>query len=350
LPSDHPELPILTFFITVIFFRSAWKYRERAYRYHLLDTGHLTENLALALRSQGFRIGVDEDFHDEAINAALRLDATKEACLAMVPAWSGEAGSRGYDPPQPTALSADLTAASRVAAKEVEYPMIQEIQQSTAVTIRDPGVPLEMEKHLGIEPDISLEISEPEAWPEMTSYPQAVWARRSKRNFVPRPLAGDQFTAMVRILAADDSSYGAGQGLNSGSICVGFLAGHVEGLEPGFYLMGRSWTSVLLIRAGLFMGEMARICLDQEWLANAALHFLFLTNLSVLEATWGPRGYRYAMMAAGRLGQRIYLGATSMGLGCCGIGAFYDLEASRLLGLNEASRLLYLVAAGPVKK
>ena len=56
------------------------------------------------------------------------------------------------------------------------------------------------------------------------------------------------------------------------------------------------------------------------------------------------------MLTAGRLGQRIYLGATSLGLGCCGIGAFYDGEAATLLGLNQASAMLYLLAVGPVKR
>ncbi|UCF57391.1 MAG: SagB/ThcOx family dehydrogenase, partial [Deltaproteobacteria bacterium] len=42
------KVPILTFFLAAIFFRSAWKYRDRSYRYHLLDTGHLVENLVLA--------------------------------------------------------------------------------------------------------------------------------------------------------------------------------------------------------------------------------------------------------------------------------------------------------------
>ena len=37
-------------FITAIFFRSSWKYRKRAYRYHLLDTGHLLENVTSALK------------------------------------------------------------------------------------------------------------------------------------------------------------------------------------------------------------------------------------------------------------------------------------------------------------
>ena len=39
-----------------------------------------------------------------------------------------------------------------------------------------------------------------------------------------------------------------------------------------------------------------------------------------------------------------------MQLGCCGIGAFYDDEVAELLGLNEQSRLLYMVATGPIKK
>jgi nitroreductase len=104
-----------------------------------------------------------------------------------------------------------------------------------------------------------------------------------------------------------------------------------------------------MVTSGLFTDQMARICLDQAWLAGAAVHFLFMADLKVLDQMWGPRGYRYAMMTAGRLGQRVYLATTAMGLGCCGIGAFYDMEAANLLGLNKESRLLYLVAAGPVK-
>ena len=86
------------------------------------------------------------------------------------------------------------------------------------------------------------------------------------------------------------------------------------------------------------------------WLANSAIHFLFLSNLALLEGTWGQRGYRYAMMTAGRIGERIYVTSTSLGLGCCGIGAFYDNEASDLIGLNADSRLLYLVSVGKVKR
>lgn len=121
-------------------------------------------------------------------------------------------------------------------------------------------------------------------------------------------------------------------------------------MTPGFYLLDRRNGSFGLVRRGSFTAEMAHVCLGQQWLANCAIHFLFLSNLNLLEDTWGPRGYRHCMLTAGRLGQMIYLTATSMRIGCCGIGAFYDGEAQSLLGLNQHSRLLYLVAAGPVRK
>jgi hypothetical protein len=42
-------------------------------------------------------------------------------------------------------------------------------------------------------------------------------------------------------------------------------------------------------------------------------------------------------------------GTRAMGLDCCGIGGFYDNEVAELLKLNQESRLLYLVAVGPIK-
>jgi nitroreductase len=55
------------------------------------------------------------------------------------------------------------------------------------------------------------------------------------------------------------------------------------------------------------------------------------------------------MLTAGLMGERLYLAASALGLGCCGIGAFYDGEASRLLGINESSRVLYVVSLGILK-
>jgi SagB-type dehydrogenase family enzyme len=126
--------------------------------------------------------------------------------------------------------------------------------------------------------------------------------------------------------------------------------GHAEELSPGFYLLETSKRAFGQVTSGSFTQTAAHICFDQAWLAQTAVHFLFFSNPDLLDRTWGARGYRYAMLTAGRLGERLYLAATALGLGCCGIGAFYDREAAELLGLNPKSRLLYLVAVGDVKK
>jgi SagB-type dehydrogenase family enzyme len=129
----------------------------------------------------------------------------------------------------------------------------------------------------------------------------------------------------------------------------GFFAEKIEGLDSGLYLLNETDKKIGRIRQGRFMQTMARVCLDQEWLKNASIHFLLMTHLDELDNRWGARGYRYAMMQAGRIGQAIYLGATALGLGSCGIGALYDGEARETIGLNNDAALLYLVAVGPVK-
>ena len=80
----YTKTPMLTFFFSAIFFRSAWKYRERSYRYHLLDTGHVLENLILAFRALVLPFTFSYDFDDGGVNHLLGPDESKEVCLAMV--------------------------------------------------------------------------------------------------------------------------------------------------------------------------------------------------------------------------------------------------------------------------
>jgi hypothetical protein len=74
----------LSFVVTGTFFNSAWKYRERAFRYLLLDSGHLVENLNLALRAEGLFPRMDYDFEDDKISALLALDEEKEVPLVFI--------------------------------------------------------------------------------------------------------------------------------------------------------------------------------------------------------------------------------------------------------------------------
>jgi len=59
---------------------------------------------------------------------------------------------------------------------------------------------------------------------------------------------------------------------------------------------------------------MTDACFNQAWLKNTALHFVLMTNLEILDQDPGARGYRHAMISAGRLGHVLCLSATALGL------------------------------------
>jgi len=342
------EVPALTFFLSAIFFRSAWKYRDRSYRYHLLDTGHVIENLILALKSLVLPTIVSYDFNDDAANQFLSFDGTKEVSLAIAHII-GARSPQKEGAQEPVDLSEDCKKASRVAQKEIDYPRVREIHAAGAKVNSVEASGSEMIHDLGVSPETWEEISFSTRWPETRNHSESVLLRRSRRNYVAEPISQDCLTALLNSICTPEFEAAARLSEYASTVGTGFLLGSAEGRTSGFYLVDTSSPKLGIVKPGSLNEKMSRICLDQAWLANAAIHFLFMTNAEALDRRWGARGYRYAMMTAGRIGERLYLVATSLGLGCCGIGAFYDEEAAELLGLNNESRLLYLVAVGPVK-
>jgi SagB-type dehydrogenase family enzyme len=344
---SHSGLSSLVFFFSAIFFRSAWKYRERSYRYHLLDTGHVIENLFLASRAMDLLLRLSFDFDDREANQFLGLDDSREVCLAVAKVAGDDRLAEAQSATLPPNLPQEIQQASRVASRETGYPLIREMHWAGLERVGGTTPGMDMTKEIGLRPRQWAKIAPFAIRPESTHFTEAVFGRRSRRNFVQKAMRADDARVLLQLLInttdSASSHYGA-------SICTGFISKGVDGIVDGFHLLNTGTEAFGLVSHDVPMEAMASICLDQLWLANAGIHFLFMTNLQALDRTWGGRGYRYAMMTAGRMGERLYLAAESLGLGCCGIGAFYDNEAARSLALNRDSRLLYLVAVGQVKK
>ena len=72
------------FIWTAVFARSAWKYRERAYRYIYLDAGHMAAQLSLAAVAQGLGCCPIAAFYDNEVNALLSLDGETEGAVYMM--------------------------------------------------------------------------------------------------------------------------------------------------------------------------------------------------------------------------------------------------------------------------
>ena len=342
------KLPALTFIFTAIFFRSSWKYRDRAYRYHLLDTGHVIENLGLALKAVKLQFNFSYKFNDKAMNHLLGLEDEKEACLALV-RIPGPDNVTDSDMRDIEALPRDILKASMVSKKEIDYPVIHEIHRAGYMSeARDDPAP-DIRESPALIPEMWHNLPGSLSGIEKLEYPECLFKRRSSRNFVDMPMSKDSFFSLLESLCIDENNMPKDT-IQHQLLTVGFLAGNIESIDPGLYVLDAVKKRFGMITAGKFIGKMTGACLDQDWLGNAGVHFLFISDLNLIDRTHGPRGYRYAMMTAGRQGQRIYIASTALGLGCCGIGAIYDEEAAGLIGLNRDSRLLYLVAAGKVKR
>ncbi|HVQ26767.1 MAG TPA: SagB/ThcOx family dehydrogenase, partial [Planctomycetota bacterium] len=70
--------------LTSIFWREAWKYRDRAYRYCLHDAGHAAASVATAARGLGLAARVHGHFADARLEELLALEGTGERPLLVL--------------------------------------------------------------------------------------------------------------------------------------------------------------------------------------------------------------------------------------------------------------------------
>jgi SagB-type dehydrogenase family enzyme len=69
------------FVLSAIFQRTRWKYRQRTYRYVMLEAGHIAQNIYLAATSMGLGACAVGAFLDDRLNHLLGVDGTEEAVV-----------------------------------------------------------------------------------------------------------------------------------------------------------------------------------------------------------------------------------------------------------------------------
>jgi SagB-type dehydrogenase family enzyme len=199
--------------------------------------------------------------------------------------------------------------------------------------------------------DYQLEvISLPPVEPRGMSLEEAIRRRRSVREYSQEPLALEE---LARLLFYGIGVTGPAEYKRAAPTAGGLtpielypVVNNVAGLERGLYHYDALGHHLHLLRRGDLRREIARACLDQDFLAQAAA-VLVLTAVHRRTAwKYGERAYRYILLDAGHAAENIQLEATALGLGSCPIGAFFDDELNRLLGLKEEEFALLAVAVG----
>ncbi len=350
--------------IASIYWREAWKYGMRAFRYCQHDCGHAIAAVSYAAASLGWHTRMLDAASDAETAAVLGLDRDADYrsvereepdCLL----WVGPG-----DPPEIDALVAAARAASwagsanRLSAEHVQWPDIDLAHAATPKPRTQPispateAMPFEL-----ATPGLDLAAA--------TIFRQ----RRSAVDFDGvTSIPSDAFYTMLEPLLPRAATPPWNAWPWPARVHLGLFVHRIAGLEPGLYMFLREtsaleplqramrpewlWRKVGPAHLPLYLllphdtRDTAKvICCHQDIAADSCFALGMLASFGGIEQS--PWHYPRLYWECGIIGQLLYLEAEAAGIRATGIGCFFDDEMHRLLGLEDRQwQSLYHLAAG----
>jgi SagB-type dehydrogenase family enzyme len=181
----------------------------------------------------------------------------------------------------------------------------------------------------------------------------AVQGRRSRRDFRPEPL---RLEALSQLLWASQGITGVSEGFkfratpSAGALYpieTYIVSQNIAGLEPGLFHYGVARHELEIIRQSDLREEIATAALDQDFIRDAGVVFVWTAVFERMKWKYKQRAYRYIYLDAGHIAQNLALAAVALGLGSCQVAAFYDNEINAILGVDgENESAIFLTAVG----
>ncbi len=321
--------------MSAIFWRSAWKYRARAYRYCFWDSGTILANLFAAAAAEGISAEVITAFVDSEIETLIGVDGRSEGAMCLVAL--GSTGKTIATSPPMTPLELESIELS----KEVVYqPLVkihresrlasqEEVAQVASAKVAMPA-PIEGEQIHFDAIDLA----------DARNLGDTILRRGSSRAFAHESIGADE---LATILCA-----------SSGNMNVDFprltdtylIVNAVDDLAPGAYYFNRDAKSFELLKPGDFRTEAGYLCLEQQLGYDCSALIIYMADLERALAALGNRGYRDAHLEAGILAGRAYLASYALDRGATGL-TFYDDDTTKFFSPHAAGKSpLLMVAVG----
>jgi SagB-type dehydrogenase family enzyme len=366
--------------LTSIYWREAWKYGERAFRYCQHDVGHAMAAIAIAARILGWSAVLLEGSPDAALAGLLAIDRQEgieaehpDCLIAVVPAGAVEdlAAARRWQ--IPTAVLAELAGRepagvpSRLSGDHHPWPVIDTVSEA-ATKDAPPGEGFSDPAPHGATPPASHRPS--------LSARQIVRQRRSA-------VAMDGATAIDReafyrmLQAVVPATNGAVFGALPWRprVHLAIFVHRVHDLVPGLYLLVREASAAERLRetiTGPVLWELADGCPDglglyllergdfrdgarlvscqQEIASDGAFALGMLAEFEGPIADYGPWFYKRLFWETGAIGQVLYLEAEAAGIRATGIGCFFDDVMHQILGIEDRrlQSLYHFTVGGPL--
>ena len=356
---DHAAYPA-TLVFTTVFWRSAWKYRERGYRYCYWDLGTMAANLLAAGNAEGVAAGLRFGFVDRMLTGFLGIEGMAEApsLVALLgdpdrelpdgqlPPGSGDVP--GLLPQE----SNDLTAGA------IDYPLSRALHLASWLRTADEvaswngagQASLAQDERDGtgtgddFRPLRSGRDGRFDAGIDPASHPAAalgecIRSRGSTRRFAPD--AAIPWAAFRSVIDAATGGDTAAMPRPASGFApwlrLYFIVNAVDGLAPGAYYYNPFYQGLRRLRAGDFRDTAGHLGFEQALPADAAAVAFITADLAAVQRDFGARGYRMAQTLAGILGGRLYLGMHALGLGATGL-TFYDDDVTQFFAPHAAGQ------------
>ncbi len=311
--------------LTNVFGRYTRRYANRGYRYALIDSGHIGENLRLAASSAGFADASPLRFQDDALNELLDVDGKTEAVCAV------HAVGRARGAVDPAAAIVRHFAEAGPGGELTRQGSLTDRYHATTKLVPS-GRPL---VSAAVLPAASPDMAEvaglrlPKPAEPATTVEATIRARRSAETFARAKIA---LSDLAFVLA---TAVGQPQLERAPGVGLYVVAHRVEGLASGAYRYEPAAHRLTTLHRGDLSRPMVSACLDQDKAGSAAAGLVMAAQLEGSSSALGDRRYRDLLLESGAIGQRVYLAAEALGLAARNLAAFRDDRFNELLGLRE---------------
>ena len=287
------------FLVSAIYYRSSWKYKNRAFRYCLLDAGHLLGSIEASALLRQESVQINYIIEREKLNRMFGFEG-REWFLAG-------------------ASMAKPIEHNKVEAIEFELPYVDGsrtfesnslIEQAYSETVQLSSCKEEVESPIFNYQADKLQ--------------ETIFNRRSQRGFNEGVITKGQFNYIMEMIHQPIPSD------CDEEVSIYVVVNRVLDMPLGLYKNGA------YIKYGDFARKAGYLSLEQYTLSMQGAVAFFLTSKG--------KNYQALYQKAGIIGHRLYIASLYLGIGCSGIGAYYDDEVNTFVENNEM--ILYALAIG----
>jgi len=337
----------VTLVFTSITWRSTWKYRDRAYRYHFWDNGMIVANALAMAAAHELPAQIVMGFVEAEVDKLIGIDGEQELALSFLAlGHTDELLPEGAPIDALPEINFEVVP---ISLSPVDYSSIREMHAASSLTSHD-----EVRDWRSAKIDSSPAAIEGEEFPlapmpdeviPTEAIEDVIQRRGSTRRFARKPMPFADLSVIIdRATRGVTTDFLAHDGAQLNDIYA--IVNRVEGLPPGAYFHRREDRAMELLKPGDFSGKAAYLTLDQELGGDACVTFFFMADLKPVFEAYGNRGYRVAQMEAGIIGGKMYLASYALKRGATGL-TFFDDDVTEFFSPHAKGKsCVFVVSVG----